>query len=157
MSFELDPVFHTETMVKILHAQGQVYYATKLCEEIIRKNPENPQMRHLLEGIKKGQIPEKIPAYQAQVVAEAEILPIQDDDVTEPGITFEALEVFEAIEEMEEEQKLEVSAPLENLQTEEGLAQSSQAEVLRDPLVERKVALLEDLLVKIQERKYEIH
>ncbi len=125
MSFELDSVFHTETMVKILHRQGQVYHATQLCEKIISKHPEKETLLRLLEGIKKGQIPEKVPAYQVQVVSELPPPETLEDETTEPGITFEGLEMKE--------------------------------EMAEDWEKERKLALLEDLLIKVQERKNEIH
>lgn len=112
MSFELDPVFHTETMVKILYAQGQVFYATRLCEEMIEQNPEKLDLTQLLEGIKKGQIPEKVPAYQVRVVSEVATQEFEDE-TTEPGITFEALEIQEEnSENMELERKKKI---LENL------------------------------------------
>lgn len=126
MSFELDPVFHTETMVKILHEQGQIYYATQLCKEIVSKSLDNSSAVALLESIKKGHIPEKVPSYQAKVAEEA--VPAFSDDIvetTEPGITFEALEIKD-----------------EN----EASAESN-----------RKLDLLNTLLLKVQERKYEVH
>lgn len=135
MSFELDQVFHTQTMVKILHAQGQVYYATKLCEEIISKQPENQNAQLLLEGIRKGHIPENVPAYQKQVVAEPDSPSRFEDEITEPGITFEALEIKE--EEQKQSQVMEI--------------------VPQDHEKDRRLAVLNDLLMKIQERKYEIH
>ena len=131
MSFELDPVFHTETMVKILHAQGQVFYATKLCEELAAKSLDNAQALALLEGIKKGQIPEKVPSYQAKVAEEAEVA-VVFDDTTEPGITFEALEIKEEKEVLE--------------------AQCSEVNE-----TQKRVSLLNEMLLKVQERKYETH
>lgn len=130
MSFELDPVFHTETMVKILHAQGQVFYATKLCEEMAAKSLDNARALALLEGIKKGQIPEKVPSYQAKVAEEAEVVVF--DDTTEPGITFEALEIKEEKETLE--------------------AQSSEMNE-----TQKRLSLLNEMLLKVQERKYETH
>lgn len=135
MSFELDSVFHTETMVKILHTQGQVYYATKLCEEIASQHPENQNVLLLLEGIRKGKIPEKVPAYQTQVLAEPDLPSSFEDDTTEPGITFEALEMKE--EEQQQTQAVEVAT--------------------FDIEKYKKLAVLNDLLMKVQGRKNEIH
>ncbi len=144
MSFELDPVFHTETMVKILHEQGQIYYATQLCEEIVSKSTDNSSALSLLEAIKKGRIPEKVPNYQAKV-AEEEAIPGFPDDIvetTEPGITFEALEIKDENEPLKEA-VLEAAAPiLENPEKIES---------------DRKLDLLNALLFKVQERKYEVH
>lgn len=52
MAFELDPIFHTETMVKILREQGHSLHAMELAEQILLKDPENESVRKILEELK---------------------------------------------------------------------------------------------------------
>ncbi|GEM_PF-4806706 len=129
MSFEIDSLFHTESMVRILHAQGQTYIATQVCEKILSHQPENQKIRDLLEGLQKGNIQEK---NSSPSLMEDEISG-KFDDITEPGITFEALETPEEA--------------------------SLMAEALRNEaeLKAKKLAILQELLWKVQERKNEVH
>lgn len=132
MSFDLDPVFQTETMVKILHEQGQTHFATKVCEKILTLQPENQKIRSLLEGIKLGNLPPKKMAIPIPTIHTTEESVPKFDDITEPGITFEALET------KEEEELPSLANPM-------------------DEEKKRKLSLLENLLSRVQERKYEIH
>lgn len=52
MSLELDPIYHTATMVKILREQGSTLHAMELCEKILEKDPDNQRVRKTLEEIK---------------------------------------------------------------------------------------------------------
>jgi len=53
MPLDFDPVFHTETMVKILREQGSTQYATELAELILQKNPDAEGVRRLLEELRE--------------------------------------------------------------------------------------------------------
>lgn len=159
MSFDLDPVFHTETMVKILHAQGQVYYATKLCEELVEKSADPASAASLLEAIKKGHIPEKVPAYQKKVAAEPEAPAAFEDDITEPGITFEALEIKDEEQQLLAESVSEpVPSPALSLEPEDSVPPAPMEAAAEEPSPERqaelrKLSLLNELLCKVQERR----
>lgn len=54
MAFELNPVFHTETMVKILKSQGHLLYAVKVCEKVLERDPLHPRLGDELRKIKSG-------------------------------------------------------------------------------------------------------
>lgn len=53
MPIDFDPVFHTETMVKILREQGSTQYATELAELILQKNPDHQGVRQILEELRE--------------------------------------------------------------------------------------------------------
>ena len=53
MPIDFDPVFHTETMVKILREQGSTQYAMELAELILQKNPEHQGVQKLLEELRE--------------------------------------------------------------------------------------------------------
>ncbi|MBL7685388.1 MAG: hypothetical protein JNK65_05045, partial [Deltaproteobacteria bacterium] len=53
MAFELDPIFHTPTMVKILKAQGFFQLATKVCGKILELDPTRIEAKRLWEDLKK--------------------------------------------------------------------------------------------------------
>lgn len=52
MSLDLDPIYQTETMVKILRDQGSTLRAMELCEKILEKNPGHEKVRSILEDLK---------------------------------------------------------------------------------------------------------
>lgn len=51
MSFHLDSIFHTKTMVKILKDQGHLRYAEKICQEVLDKNRADQETEELLKSI----------------------------------------------------------------------------------------------------------
>ncbi len=51
MSFNLDSIFHTKTMVKILKDQGHLRYAEKICQEVLEKNRSDQESEELLKSI----------------------------------------------------------------------------------------------------------
>ncbi len=53
MPIDFDPVFHTETMVKILREQGSTQYAMELAELILQKNPQHEGVRRILEELRE--------------------------------------------------------------------------------------------------------
>ncbi len=53
MALELDPIYHTETMVRILREQGSSLLAMELAEKILQNNPENDSVRQLLGEMKE--------------------------------------------------------------------------------------------------------
>ncbi len=53
MSLELDPIYHTETMVKILREQGCTQHAMELAELILSEHPEKQSVREILEELKE--------------------------------------------------------------------------------------------------------
>jgi hypothetical protein len=52
MSLDLDPVYHTTTMVKILSGQGCTQHAMELAEAILAQHGENAEVRRILEELK---------------------------------------------------------------------------------------------------------
>jgi hypothetical protein len=52
MPLDLDPIYHTETLVKILRDQGSTVTAMELCEKILEKNPDHQGVRKILEELK---------------------------------------------------------------------------------------------------------
>ncbi|MDX1386198.1 MAG: hypothetical protein R3257_01315 [bacterium] len=53
MAIDLDPLYHTETMVKIFREQGSSLHAMELAEIILEKNPGNESVREILGELKK--------------------------------------------------------------------------------------------------------
>lgn len=53
MTLDLDPIFYTETMVKILQEQGSTLYAMELAEKILEQNPGNESVRNILKKLKE--------------------------------------------------------------------------------------------------------
>lgn len=51
MSFNLDSIFYTKTMVKILRDQGHLRYAEKICQEVLNKNRSDQETEELLKSI----------------------------------------------------------------------------------------------------------
>lgn len=51
MTFQLDPIFHTKTMVQILKEQGALKQAEKICQEILTKHPVDSEVENLLKSI----------------------------------------------------------------------------------------------------------
>jgi len=87
MSFELDPIFHTESMAKILQSQGHIQLAQKVCLSILKKDPANARVRDLSERLKNPQV---------RVQAQEEGLEKSEDEDTEPGVPVEELQVCDA-------------------------------------------------------------
>lgn len=52
MPLEVDPVYQTLTMVKILREQGSTLTAMELCEKILEKDPAHEGVRKILEELK---------------------------------------------------------------------------------------------------------
>ena len=52
MPLDIDPIFHTETMVRILREQGSTLYAMELAELIMAKDPKNDSVAQILEELK---------------------------------------------------------------------------------------------------------
>ncbi|HCU24878.1 MAG TPA: hypothetical protein DF383_07665 [Deltaproteobacteria bacterium] len=52
MPLDLDPVYHTETMVKILREQGSPQLAMELAESILQKQPDHAGVQAVLEELK---------------------------------------------------------------------------------------------------------
>lgn len=52
MAIELDPLYHTETMVKIYREQGSSLHAMELAEIILEKDPGNDSVRGILKELK---------------------------------------------------------------------------------------------------------
>lgn len=52
MPLELDPVYHTLTLVKILRDQGSTVTAMELCQKILEKDPAHEGVRQILEDLK---------------------------------------------------------------------------------------------------------
>ncbi len=53
MPLDFDPIYHTETMVKILREQGSTQYAMELAEAILRAQPQHEGVAKILEEIKE--------------------------------------------------------------------------------------------------------
>lgn len=52
MALDFDPIYHTETMVKILREQGSTLHAMELAEKILERDPGNASVRSILEELK---------------------------------------------------------------------------------------------------------
>ena len=83
MAFELDPIFHTETMAKILQSQGHVQLALKVCQQILTKDPANGRIHGLVEKWKMN-------ASRLEPREDPAPLVVEDED-TEPGVSVEEL------------------------------------------------------------------
>ena len=88
MAFELDPLFHTETMAKILQSQGHVQLALKVCQQILEKDPTNTKVKDLFGKWK---------ASPSRPEAPAEARQGSEDEDTEPGISLEELQVSDEL------------------------------------------------------------
>lgn len=53
MALDLHPLYHTETMVRILREQGSSLYAMELAEIILAKQPEHRAVAQLLDEMKE--------------------------------------------------------------------------------------------------------
>jgi hypothetical protein len=53
MSLDFDPIYHTETMVKILCEQGHTQHAMELAEAILQVNPGHTAVAKILEELKE--------------------------------------------------------------------------------------------------------
>jgi hypothetical protein len=53
MAIELDPLYQTETMVKIYREQGSSLHAMELAEIILEKDPGNDSVRGILNELKE--------------------------------------------------------------------------------------------------------
>ncbi|MCB1214693.1 MAG: hypothetical protein KDK66_04375 [Deltaproteobacteria bacterium] len=51
--FELDPLYHTESMVKLLKEQGSPQLARDLAKKILEKNPHLDSVRTLLSQLEE--------------------------------------------------------------------------------------------------------
>ncbi len=51
MAFEIDPFYHTESMVRILREQGSTQHAAELARSILAKDPHHQGVRALLEQL----------------------------------------------------------------------------------------------------------
>ena len=90
MAFELDSIFYTETMVKILQTQGHVQHASKICEEILKKEPSRLHLRELLEQLKTSPFRSFNTArVEAPLAVEEE--GEEEDETTEPGLAVKEL------------------------------------------------------------------
>lgn len=88
MAFELDSIFYTETMVKILQAQGHAQHASKICEEILKKEPSRLHLRELLEQLKTSPFRSlNTTRTETPLAVEEE----EEDETTEPGLAVEEL------------------------------------------------------------------
>lgn len=83
MAFELNPLFHTVTMVKILQAQGHVQNAYRMALELLQKDSQNETLKTLVEQLKNPfwfrPLPKTEPALEGE----------DWQDVTEPGLNLE--------------------------------------------------------------------
>jgi hypothetical protein len=52
MPLDLNPVYHTETMVQILREQGSTQYALELTEKILQKNPGKESVKKIWNELK---------------------------------------------------------------------------------------------------------
>ncbi len=86
MAFELDSIFYTETMVKILQAQGHLQYASRVCEEILKKEPSRIHLRDLLDQLKTSSFRNLNISPRVEAPVEEE-----EEETTEPGLKLEAL------------------------------------------------------------------
>jgi len=86
MAFELDSIFYTETMVKILQTQGHLQYASRICEEILKKEPSRIHLRDLLDQLKTS-------SFRNLNISPRIETPVEEDEeeTTEPGLEVEAL------------------------------------------------------------------
>ncbi len=48
MAFEIDPLYHTESMVRILRDQGSTQHAAELARSILAKDPSHEGVKALL-------------------------------------------------------------------------------------------------------------
>ncbi len=53
MPLDLDPIYHTETMVKILREQGSAQYALELAEKILKNNPTQESVKKIWGELKE--------------------------------------------------------------------------------------------------------
>ena len=52
MPLDFDPIYHTETMVRILWDQGSTLHAMELAEKILEREPDNASVRAILDELK---------------------------------------------------------------------------------------------------------
>ncbi len=91
MAFQLDPIFHNQTMVKILLAQGHLLHAGKICQKLLAEDSDNEILKELYEKTKTNFM--KNFAGNAAKSSVVEVLEEEEEDeVTEPGIRKERLE-----------------------------------------------------------------
>ncbi|MBF0491793.1 MAG: hypothetical protein HQM15_03335 [Deltaproteobacteria bacterium] len=152
MAFELDPLFHNKTMVKILLAQGHLLHAGKICQKLLARDSENESLKELYEKTRTNFMKNfaGVAAKAAEEVLE------EEEEITEPGLRKERLEAALAAKEEQEKAETRVEAEVqEELKSKsEGIAETktSAAEVVKMSLSD-KVFNLEFLLLKVQERR----
>ncbi len=126
MSFEVDPVFHTKTMIKILQSQGHLQYAARLCEKALEQDESNASMKALLQELKELRTPFLKIEKKTPVVVEEEV-----EFVAVPEVLSAATDLVADLSPLE-------SSEVSNLQADENY---------------KKIEKLQALLQKIQERK----
>jgi len=102
---DIDPIYHTETMLKILREQGHSQHAMELAELILREKPEHEGVRVILgelkedarrafERFKSGGRPQETAPDESEEIPSAEVSPgtIEQDVAPEPSEGFEFLE-----------------------------------------------------------------
>lgn len=53
MPLDLHPIYHTETMVKILREQGSPQLATELAEKVLQRSPGHEQVAKILAELRE--------------------------------------------------------------------------------------------------------
>ena len=154
MAFELDPLFHNQTMVKILLSQGHLLYAGKICQKLLARDPENESLKELYEKTKTNFMKNF-----AGVAAKSEKTKEEEEETTEPGLKTEKLQTSQDLLNpenslpQEQECSAEEDSPFILLETQ---ILEEKTEILAEkhqmPLAE-KLFNLEYLLLKVQERR----
>ena len=130
MALDFDPIYHTETMVKILREQGSTLHAMELAEKILEREPENQSVRQILQELKAE--------------ARASFERFRKAGNTEKGAAREESELIQEGEVVElervSEKKSEPEAEIEAL---------SPSVEKPDPRI-RKIQVLEGLLTRVQ-------
>lgn len=160
MPIDFDPVFHTETMVKILREQGSTQYAMELAELILQKNPEHQGVRKLLEELREdarraferfksgGRIPES----EAVRVETVEV-PEAEAAVAEPEVAFSEIEALPIAEPEAPPEPALVDRPVERV-VEEILHEPVRLTLVPSPVRvssrEKKIQRLQSMLARVQ-------
>ncbi|MFO1520259.1 MAG: hypothetical protein U1F57_11465 [bacterium] len=128
MAFELDSVYHTETMVKILKEQGHLQLAMRVCGKVLEIHPERSHLRELYERLRNPFL--RFGKSSSEPAETSEPFEVEEE-ITEPGVEAAALQAEES----------QVSSP-------PAVSVPPEEEVAR----KRKLETLQALLQKIQAR-----
>jgi hypothetical protein len=77
MPLDIDPIYYTETMVKILRDQGSTLSAMELCEKILEQDPGHQGIRQILEEL-KGEARASFDRFRSSGNAKPQVDPVRE-------------------------------------------------------------------------------